>query len=187
MLKGLFFAAMLLLSSSVLFGQSINTNWKKDLNVLLEEYLKCAGSSENNYGCSAFISESIAKVYKVNNVYVDKLKRYKLMNEMSEVIAEPAQWTLLGHAYDQKILDQAQTLANANKAVVAVYNTPEGVKHIALILPGDLQFSGTWGFKVPNSASFVLNDPTKSFVEKGLSYAFTRNMIKDVKLYSKNY
>lgn len=178
---------LLLLPASTSFGQSINANWKKDMNALLDQYLKCAGTAENNYSCSAFISESIAKVYKVNNVYVDKLKRFKLMNEMSEVIAEPTQWTLLGYAYDQKILDQAQTLANASKAVVAVYHTAEGVKHIALILPGDLQFSGTWGFKVPNAASFMLNDPTKSFVEKSLSYAFSRSMIKDVKLYSKIY
>ncbi len=180
--------AAILLSFNVTSAQSINPNWKKDMNSLLQQFVSCAGASaESNYTCSSYIAESLAKIYKVGNVYDDKAKRYKLMNEMSATIDQPSQWKLLGNAYEQPVLDEAQTLANAQKAVVAVYKTAEGVKHIAVVLPGEMQFSGTWGFKVPNSASFVLNDPSKSYVEKGLSYAFTRSMIKDVKLYSKAY
>lgn len=176
------------LTLNVSSGQSINPNWKKEMNTLLEQFLSCTSASpDNNYDCSSYISESLAKIYKIGNIYNDKAKRYKLMNEIAPGIEESSQWTLIGNAYEQQTLDQAQTLANANKAVVAVYKTTEGVKHIAVVLPGELQFSGTWGFKVPNSASFVLSEPSKSYVEKGLSYAFTRSMIKDVKLYSKNY
>lgn len=182
------FTIVFTLTLNVSPGQSINPNWKKEVNTLLEQFLSCASAApDNNYNCSSYISESLAKIYKIGNIYDDKAKRYKLMNEIAPLIEESSQWTLLGNAYEQPILDQAQTLANGNKAVIAVYKTSEGIKHIAVVLPGELQFSGTWGFKVPNSASFVLNEPSKSYVEKGLSYAFTRNMIKDVKLYSKKY
>lgn len=168
-------------------AQSINSNWKQDMNSLLEKFMSCTASSTDTYSCSSFISESINKVYKVNGLYSDKSKRYLQLKEVAKNFEDASQWTLLGHAYDQKVLSDAQDLANANKAVVAAYKTADGVSHVALILPGEIQFSGTWNFKVPNSASFVLNDPSKSYVGKGLSYAFSRTMIKDVFLYVKKY
>ncbi len=182
---GLLLAFFFIASSSN--AQSINSNWKQDMNSLLEKFTSCTGSSTDTYPCSSFISESINKVYKVSGLYSDKSKRYLQLKEMAKNFDDASQWTLLGHAYDQKVLTDAQDLANANKAVVAAYKTAEGVSHVALILPGEVQFSGTWNFKVPNSASFVLNDPSKSYVGKGLSYAFTRTMIKDVFLYVKKY
>jgi hypothetical protein len=169
-------------------GQSLNTNWEKDLTALMDQFMSCTSSSSDSYSCSALITESVAKVYKLNNaLYSEKSKRYLHLKEVSQQLAESSQWTLLGHAYEQKALTEAQDLANAKKAVIAVYTTTEGVSHVAVILPGELQYSGTWGFQVPNSASFVLSEPSKSYVNKGLSYAFARNMIKDVKLYGKKY
>jgi hypothetical protein len=169
-------------------GQSLNANWQKDLTSLLDQFMNCTSSSSDTYPCSTFITESVAKVYKLDGaLYSEKSKRYLQLKEVSHQLTESGQWSLIGHAYDQKALNEAQTLANAKKAVIAVYTTPEGVSHVAVILPGELQYSGTWGFQVPNSASFVLSDPSKSYVGKGLSYAFARNMIKDVSLYSKKY
>ena len=150
--------------------------------------MSCTSSSSDTYPCSTFITESVAKVYKLDGaLYSEKSKRYLQLKEVSQQLTESGQWSVLGHAYDQKALTEAQSLANAKKAVIAVYATADGVAHVAVILPGELQYSGTWGFQVPNSASFVLNDPSKSYVGKGLSYAFARNMIKDVTLYSRKY
>jgi len=185
--------AALTVLASVVFsmssqGQSLNANWQKDLTALMDQFMSCTSSSSDTYTCSAFITESVAKVYKLDGtLYSDKSKRYLHLKEVSQQLTDGGQWSVIGHAYDQKVLNEAQSLANAKKAVIAVYNTPEGVGHVAVILPGELQYSGTWGFQVPNSASFVLNDPSKSYVSKGLSYAFARNMIKDVTLYSKKY
>ncbi|MBT1703686.1 hypothetical protein [Chryseosolibacter indicus] len=169
------------------YSQSINPKWETDLSQLMDKFLECANGSKENLGCSSYVGESLAKVYKINALYSDKAKRYLMLNEMASLFSESSQWKLLGHAYEQKTLTEAQELANAHKAVVAVYTTEEGIKHVAIIVPGELQFSGTWGFQVPNSVSFVLNEPSKSYVSKGLSYAFARNMMKDVTLYSKNY
>lgn len=191
LIKRLFIAlaALAFLSSSITSpAQGIHATWQKDLTALMDQFLSCTSSSTDTYPCSAYITESVAKVYKLNGaLYSEKSKRYLHLKEVSKQLLETNQWTLIGHAYDQKTLTEAQELANAKKAVIAVYTTPEGVSHVAVILPGELQFSGTWGFQVPNSASFVLSDPSKSYVGKGLSYAFARNMIKDVTLYSKKY
>lgn len=168
-------------------SQSINTNWKKDLLLLQENFQKCMTESTENYSCSSYLSESLDKVYRVKDLYSDKDKRYLQLNEVASSFSDTKKWRLVGHAFDQKALTEAQQKANEKRAVVAVYETQEGVKHFALILPGELQASGTWGFQVPNAASFMLNDPSRSFVSKSLSYAFARSMIKDVKIYCRNY
>jgi hypothetical protein len=179
------FAAIIIATSS--FSQSLNQNWKKDLAESFQRFVECTNSNSNKYECSSFIGESIAKVYKTNAFYSDKLSRFLQINEITKSVVESGQWNQIGYAYDQKALEKAQAEANLSKAVIAVYITPSGVGHIALILPGKVQFSGSWGFNVPNAASFFFNDSEKSFVDKGLSYAFSKNMIKDVVLYARKY
>ncbi len=84
----------------------------------------------------------------------------------------------MGSRWDRPIhrasLTQAQQLANEKKAVVAVYQNANSVGHVALVLPGNLEASGSWGLSVPNAASFFLPEPSRSFVNKGLSFAFTQ-------------
>jgi hypothetical protein len=169
---------------SAAFGQGINQNWKKDLEESLEKFIECTNTTGEKYQCSGFIGESIAKVYKTNAFFSQKDSRFLRINEISKSLVGNGQWHEIGYAYDQQALAEAQDQANASKAVIAVYTTSNGIGHIAVILPGKLQYSGTWGFNVPNAASFVFNDTGKSFVDKGLSYAFSKSMIKNVVLYS---
>ena len=172
---------------SASFSQGLNENWRRDLSASLEKFRQCTQTTGEKHQCSGFIGESIANVYKTNAFYSEKMSRYLHINEIPKSAVENGPWTSLGHAYDQKVLEEAQKQANAHKAVIAVYITESGIGHIALILPGKLQYSGSWGFHVPNAASFVFNDSEKSFVDKGLSYAFSKNMIKDVTLYARKY
>ena len=185
--KYLIFAFALIAISTSSFSQSLNQNWKKDLSESFQKFVECTNSNGEKYLCSSFIGESIAKVYKTNAFFSDKHSRFLQINEITKSAVESGPWNQIGYAYDQKALDKAQAEANLNKAVIAVYLTPSGIGHIALILPGKLQYSGSWGFNVPNAASFFFNDAEKSFVDKGLSYAFSKNMIKDVVLYARKY
>lgn len=185
--RKLYFTITILALSTPAFSQSLNQNWRKDLAASFQRFVECTSSTGEKYQCSSFIGESIAKVYKTNAFFSDKHSRFLHINEISKSVFEGGQWNQIGYAYDQKALDLAQAEANHNKAVIAVYLTPAGVGHIALILPGKLQYSGSWGFNVPNAASFFFNDSEKSFVDKGLSYAFSKNMIKDVVLYARKY
>jgi hypothetical protein len=186
-MKNFILILLMFISVFVTSGQSLNENWRRDLTTSLEKFRQCTQGTVEKYQCSGFIGESIANVYKTNAFYSEKHNRYLHINEISKSSLESGPWTSLGHAYDQKVLEDAQKQANANRAVIAVYVTDSGIGHIALVLPGKLQFSGSWGFNVPNAASFVFNDAEKSFVDKGLSYAFSKNMIKDVILYARKY
>jgi len=181
----LWLAGAMLFVVSVSPAQTLSKTQDQDLNALLEKFLTCVSSSADKSQCTSFIGESIAKVYNVSGYVSAKTGKGLTMSEIGKTLNEGGPWKLLGAAYDQKALEEAQTAANAKKAVIAVYKTPDGVGHIALILPGELKFSGTWGFKVPNSASFLYKEPEKSYVNKGLSYAFARTMLKDVSLYSR--
>src|SRR5688572_28687141 len=142
LLAGVCLALASLTVSPASTAQNISPTWKQDIKKLLEKYVACTSASPTDtYACSAFISESLNKIYKINGLYSDKSKRYLQLKELAVKFEDPTQWTLLGHAYDQKVLDESQSLANANKAVVAVYKTAEGVSHVAIILPGEVQFS----------------------------------------------
>ena len=109
------------------------------------------------------------------------------VNEIATFLKESDKWEVLGQSYDQKTLSAAQEHANAKKAVVAVYLNTAGVGHVAVITPGELKLSGSWGLSVPSAASFFPTEPSKSFVDKGLSFAFMKQMLKDVHIYARKY
>jgi len=178
---------VLLIVCSGLFGQSLNNNWDKELSSTLQQFMSCENANGDRVECNKFVGESLKTVYNLNDFYSQKLGRHMMVSEIARMLNESNQWTMLGRGYEQKALSEAQNFANAKKAVVAVYMNAEGVGHLALILPGQLQQSGSWGLTVPNSASFQLVDPDKSYVNKGLSYAFAKNHLKDVILYTRNY
>lgn len=180
------FITLFLSSFSVSFGQTVNSNWKQELAQSLEAFINCE-DSENNKQCYKYLGQSVNTVYKVNDFYSKESGRYMLPNEIADFVSNGSKWELLGPAYDKNALDKAQSYANAKKATIAVYKAADGQGHVALILPGDLQASGSWGLKVPNSASFFLSDHQKSYVGKGLSYAFTKDMLKDVVVYGRKY
>lgn len=166
-------------------AQSLNANWNQDLNTSLKEFLACEGASTERAECVHFISESLTTVYKINDF--SKSGKYMTTNEISDFIKNSAKWKSLGPSYDQATLTKAQELANGKKAVVAVFKNAEGIGHVVVITPGELQASGSWGLRVPNSASFFPKDPSKSYVGKGLSFAFARVMMKDITLYAREY
>lgn len=176
-------AGLLMIATTTLQAQSLNTNWNADLKTSLEQFLLCKDGPQV---CSKFIGQSLNTVYKVNDLYSSRLGRYMNASEIANFLKESKQWTMLGHSYDQNILTQAQDHANAKKAVVAVYMNASGVGHVVVITPGKLQRSGSWGLDVPNAASFFATQPDKSFVDKSLSFAFGKTMLKDVLIYTRN-
>jgi hypothetical protein len=173
---------------SALSAQSLNPNWKKELNTSLEEFKGC---SPNNTGtptnCTKLQGETLNTVYKVNDFFSQKAGRYMTVSEVADFLKKNGSWTALGPAYLQETLTQAQQAANENKAVVAIYQNASAVGHVALVLPGELEPSGSWGLNVPNTASFFLPEPGRSFVAKGLSFAFTKIMLKDITFYVRKY
>jgi hypothetical protein len=174
--------------STFAFAQSINANWRTELTKSVEESKTCQNTQSSNYNpCTKYISESLNIVYGLNDFYSEQFNRDLTGTEITKYLETNDSWMPIGPAYDQSNLDEAQKLSNAGNAVVAVYVDKEQLGNVSIILPGEQIGSGSWGMRVPNSVAFFIHAPQKSYLNKGLSYAFTRNMIKDVVLYKKVY
>lgn len=167
-------------------GQGLNPNWKQDLKTNLEKFMQCS-STGDKAACAGYVGESLKVVYKVDDFYNRKAARHMSSAEIADYLKNATSWSMLGQSYDQQVLDQAGKLANDHKAVVAVYNNGSGIGHIVLITPGEMTASGSWGLKVPPAASYFATEPAKSFTDKGLSFAFSKQMLKDVTIYARKY
>ncbi len=176
---------VLLISSSAAYSQSLNPNWSTDLKKSLEEFTTCTSQPSND--CNKFLNESVNTIYRINDFSSAKSGKGMTSTEIAASLKTNKHWTMIGHAYEQEILKQAQDAANGKKAVVAVYTNEAGIGHVVVITPGKLQLSGSWGLSVPNAASFFTPQPTKSFVDKSLAFAFTKLQLKDVLIYVRNY
>jgi hypothetical protein len=186
LLSTLFLVVLLyMVTPATLVAQNLNSNWKQDLNVSLQQFLEC--KTNPNSACAGAAGKAIQTVYRINDFYIQQSGRYMTVTEILKALKENSNWTALGKSYDQKTLETAQDYANAKKAVIAVYQNADGIGHLVVITPGQLQPSGSWGLNVPNVASFLAVDPQKSFTDKALSFAFAKNMIKDVTIYARNY
>ena len=174
---------LLLVAGFVSGAQSLNSNWNPELTEILRQFTAC----DESIDCSQYSGKSLQAVYKINDFYSSQQARYMQGVEIVDFLKGNSQWKMLGHAYQQDVLKEAQQHANNKKAVVAVYHDSNGASHMALILPGELHASGSWGLQVPNSASFLLADPARSYVGKGLSYAFAKHHLKDVVIFARSY
>lgn len=179
--------AFALSSGTASYGQTVNNTWKQDLESAMKEFLSCQPTTDVNSPCNKFLGESLNTVYRVNDFYSQNLGRYMVASEIAKYLKTSDQWTLLGPCYDQKTLTQAQEHANARKAVVAVYMSNSGGGHVVLITPGSLQSSGSWELSVPTATSFFLSQPDRSFINKGLSFAFGKMLMKDILIYTRKY
>jgi hypothetical protein len=165
-------------------AQTLNANWQENLDKSLEGFVKCTKTAESAALCYRFSGESVQKVYGINDFFDKSKQRYMLINEIYAYLQSNSEWTLLGKGYDQDALRKSQERANAGKAVIAIkMREGEEYGHMAIILPGELGPSGSWGLRVPNSASFFTHQPDRSFVNKTISYAFSASDRGYVMLY----
>ena len=172
---------------NVSYAQTVNPNWKQDLATSLDKFLKCSPAAGDDNACNGYVGESLYTVYRLKDFLSPKTGKYMTVNEIAATLKGSDKWAAVGHAYDQQALTQAQTESNNKKAVVALYLNPAGIGHVVLIVPGELENSGSWGLKVPNSASFLLSEPSKSYSEKPLSFALGKNLMKDIVIYTRKY
>jgi len=177
---------IVLVTFDICRAQTINPNWKQDLNTSLDKFLKC-NTSASESACSGYVGESLYTVYRLKDFQSVKTGKYMTVNEIAAFLKDSDKWTPIGRAYEQKALEQAQQESNNKKAVAALYLNSAGIGHVVLIVPGELQSSGSWGLKVPNSTSFLLSEPGKSYSEKPLSFALGKNLMKDIIIYTRKY
>jgi hypothetical protein len=162
--------------------------WEKEMNSLLYQYLSCKDPIDDISPCNLFLARSLKTVYGIADFdSPGKNPPCMTANQVATFVSQnPKIWTMLGIATNQETLNSAAGYSKRKKPVIAVLEGhPHG--HVALILPGELVKSESWGLYVPNSASFFLNNPKKSYVGEPLSKAFTLKDAADVRIYGRNY
>lgn len=169
-----------------LTAQSQVKNWKDLLDKTFAEFKGCNTSADKTI-CQSFTAKGVRSMYNINDFYAASSKTDMTPFEMLETISKSSKWTKLGMAYEGSVLSKAQDLSNAGKTVLVIYKgeSPSDT-HISIVLPGALQTSGSWGIKVPNVAAFFTHKPENSFVNKGLSYAYSKSMMLQLEVYSRN-
>jgi hypothetical protein len=149
-----------------------HADWAKDRLAACQE--SDPASTQNP--CHQFVAEALEQVYSVTDF--SNGGEYLRPSQIAELVSESADWIEIGPGSDQQALVTAQERANEGIAVIAVSSL-----NAALILPGQLIPSGTWELEVPNSASFFPRNPQRSYVGKGLSYAWQKTDSVEIKLY----
>ena len=160
--------------------------WRGDVETKLWQFLRSHGLGANS-PCNVFLANALKLLFGIADFETPALPGTILpANDIARYVAtHPEQWTLLGPASNQVALERAQAYANLNTPVIAVYaSTPHG--HVAVILPGNLQYSLQWNLQAPNSASVFLNRPYKSYVGLMLSNAFQASHLPSVMIYTRN-
>jgi len=160
--------------------------WRGNVESTLREFLRSRRLDASS-PCNVFLAKALQLLFGIADFEFPGLPgQFLAANEIAHyVAAHPEQWTLLGPASSQLALERAQTYANLNAPVIAVYpSAPHG--HVAVVLPGRLEYSGQWNLHSPNSASVFLNRPDKSYVGLTLSNAFQASYLSRVKIYTRN-
>ena len=152
-----------------------HTDWAKDRLVACQE----SDPTNTQNPCHQLVAQALERVYSVTDFKSGS--EYLRPSQIAELLPESADWVEIGPGNDQQTLATAQERANEGMAVIAV--SPLHVA--ALILPGQLIPSGSWELEVPNSASFFPRSPQRSYLGRGLSYAWRKMDSVDVKLYSR--
>ena len=177
-----------LLFHTSLYAQGISERWNTELNGAIAQFKACENTTKAGvHSCNKYIGSTLKLIYQRDDFYSKKKGRYMLAGEIYDYVQSSSRWNLLGKGYEQEALTKAQQRANQKRAVVAIYRDAAGEGHVAYIIPGKLQASGSWGLRVPNSAAFFIEEPGRSYSNKGLSYSFPRNLIQSVSLYERKY
>ncbi|MEM6841430.1 MAG: hypothetical protein AAF944_24200 [Bacteroidota bacterium] len=175
----------LFLTVSYSYAQRLSNDWRGQLETHLTNFKSCKSVADQNSKCFQQIGQALHSLYQLSDFYLQDQQRYMAVSEIYEHLEKDSQWQLIGKGYEQPVLQQAQELANAKKAVIAIYLNEDRIGQLSYILPGKLSPSGSWGMQVPNSAAFITNAVEKSYVEKGLSYSFPRRLIPYVLIYTR--
>lgn len=179
---------LILLSHASMHAQGINKDWNALLGKSVTQFQTCENTTEAGiHSCNKYIGQALKLIYQVDDFYSKTQGRYLLAGEIYDYLQTSRQWTHLGKGFEQKALTKAQQQANAKRATVAIYRDASGKGHVAYIIPGALKASGSWRLQVPNSAAFFIEQPERSYSNKGLSYSFPRNLIQSVDLYVRKY
>jgi hypothetical protein len=168
------------------YDSSVKAN-EHHLKSLLGTLMSCRTAIDDHTACNVFVARGTKLCFGIRDFCKPgdgiEDETYPSANEIAEQAKQ--HWHLIGPAGQQLNLNRAQAYANGGRPVIAVRSVPGDHGHVCLILPGELTHSSTWGLKVPNSASFRLDDVKGCYVGGRLSKAFGADKKDTVLLYQR--
>ena len=145
------------------------TTWDKNAGWLQEQIQACAQRS-GGFSCTYFPARALNQLFGIGEFCdADHCLR---SHEIAAQIAKDEQWTALGKASDQTILNQAQAMATGGLPVIAV-QTGADKGLVAIVMPGKLVTSQSWSKKVPLAVGTRLDKPEASVYSQALSFLFS--------------
>lgn len=139
----------------------------------LGQFLKCETNNPLNdqSPCNTFASRGLEAIYGVKDFKSGETTHQTASQMWNTVNGPGSKWMKLGAVFDEQNNLCAQSMANAGWPVIALLNA-SGHGHVALVIPGEPQRSGSWGMLTVNSASFFLDKPASVYLNKPLNNAF---------------
>lgn len=174
-----------------------NTPSRQQLDLVIKklgEFMKCEVGNEMNDSspCNTFASRGLEAIYGVKDFKTGKSSHQSANGMWNEVHKSDSQWKKLGAVLDEQNNLCAQSIANAGWPVIALRER-KGHGHVALVIPGELKDSGSWGMKTANSASFFYRETpeemyskSQGYLDKALSSAFIKEDAKDAVFFYRN-
>ena len=145
------------------------TTWDNNAGWLQKQVQACAQRT-GGFSCTYFPARALNQLFGIGE-FCD-LDHCLHAHEIAAQIAKDEQWTALGKASDQAILNRAQAMATGGLPVIAV-QTGADKGLIAIVMPGKLVTSQSWSMKVPLAVGTRLDKPEASVYSQALSFLFS--------------
>lgn len=146
---------------------------------VVADFKECKSSAAKPHMCKEFVSKAVSVYYSYDNLQAEN-GAYLDYDEILGFVRSSDDWESLGSAKDQSVLNKAQENANAGIATLAI-NT-KGTNSIAIVVKGKLSHSNSMGLDCPSVAVLRPRKVNKSFVGKGINYAWSN--LADVEVFS---
>jgi len=145
------------------------TTWDKNAEWLQQQVRACAQRA-GGFSCTYFPARALNQLFGIGE-FCDS-DRCLGSTEIVAQIVKDEQWTALGRASDQAVLNQAQGMATGGLPVIAVQTNADN-SVVAIVMPGKLVISQSWRLRVPPAVGTRLDKPAASVYSQALSYLFS--------------
>ncbi len=137
------------------------------------DFQNCKAKSEERSDCRNTLAKYINYTYNIKD-FKDKNNKEVVYDSIQPIILKSSKWKSIGLATIQENLDKA--LMHANKGKLAlIIDTSKTYGHVVVVQPGESKKSGSWALKLPKVLSLSNHNPSKSFSDKTLAYAFKKS------------
>lgn len=154
---------------------SMDTNEaEKNLNAFndnLNAFIDCKSSSSSPGSCKEYIAKSVSEYYGISDLM--EAGNYIDYDKIPDKIAELDSWEKIGD-FTETNIQTALNMLNKFEKPVLIFNVNDSYVHVVALKPnGSLSKSRKWNdITVPSCISYFPTRASKSFINKGINYAF---------------